>query len=168
MKPWPRPNLALMVNVYICTLMLSLRLTQTTPASPASPIPLMSTRSDMVNNEHGDAMSPTFRTTSIGDSGEYHNPSLGHGIPNSGGYSVDNSANAEDGNDMTPHPSTVYTQSPIHFVLTNFFIAMFLISLVIFVIFFAVTWLILRDARMVDLRMFSNSTGPGVSLCLCP
>ena len=65
---------------------------------------------------------------------------------------------------MPLRPSTTPTRSPVHFVLGNFFFAMFSISLIIFS-FFAVTWLaVLQDVRSMNDRMFSNVTG--VRLCL--
>jgi len=57
------------------------------------------------------------------------------------------------------------TPSLVHFVLGNFILAMFLISLIIFIVFFAVTWLtVLRDARLMKDQVLSNATGVSISL----
>ena len=57
------------------------------------------------------------------------------------------------------------TPSLVHFVLGNFAFAMFLISLTIFIVFFAVAWLtILRDARSIGDQVLSNATGVSISL----
>ena len=51
-----------------------------------------------------------------------------------------------------------------HFVLGNFALAMFLISLIIFIVFFAVTWFtVIRDARLMKNQLLSNTTGVSLS-----
>ena len=60
---------------------------------------------------------------------------------------------------MIPRPS------PVHFVLGNFFLAMLLISLIIFTIFVTVTWFtVLQDTGSMEDWVLSNVTG--VSICL--
>jgi len=67
--------------------------------------------------------------------------------------------------DVMPHPPALSTRSPVHFVLGNFLFATFLISLIIFIIFFAVTWFtVLQDARLMNDWVHSNVAG--VSMCL--
>ena len=117
----------------------------------------------MDNNKHDEATSPPLHRGSTGHSGEP--PTIGPlGNSESDGRSVDTSANAEDWIDIIPRPPALSIRSPARFMLGNFFIAMVLISLIIFIIFFAVTRFTLRDAQPMDFRVFSNSTG--VSLCL--
>ena len=68
-------------------------------------------------------------------------------------------------NPMYPTPSLV------HFVLGNFAFATFLISLIISIVFFAVTWLtVLRDAQSMKDQVLSDATGVSLSPCLneCP
>jgi hypothetical protein len=61
---------------------------------------------------------------------------------------------------MSPTPSLV------HFVLGNFAFAMTLISLIVFIAFFAVTWLtVLRDARSMRDQVLSNAAGVSLSFC---
>ena len=62
---------------------------------------------------------------------------------------------------MSPTPSL------IHSILGNFASAMFSISLIISIVFFAVTWLtILRSARSIKDQILPNATGVSLSLCL--
>ena len=57
------------------------------------------------------------------------------------------------------------TPSLIHFVLGNFVLAMFLISLIILIVSFALTWFtVLRDARLMRDQVLSNATGVSISL----
>ena len=111
-------------------------------------------------------MPPALHTTSTGRSGKRCDSTRGSGTTKSDGHPADTFADVEDGIDMIPHLSVLSPRSLVRFVLGNIFVAMFLISLIIFVIFFAVNWFILRDVRSmgVNLQVFSNSTG--VSLCL--
>ena len=122
------------------------------------------TRSDMKNGEHNEGMAPTLHATFIGRSGGHHGSPLGLETPKSDGLFVDTSAKAEDVIGMTPYPSPVSIRSPIHFALNSVFVAMSLISLIIFIIFFAVTLFILWDARSMGRRVFSNSTGVSMLL----
>jgi len=65
---------------------------------------------------------------------------------------------------MAHHPSAFSTRSPVQFVLGNFFLAMFLISLIILLLFSTVTWLtVLQDVR----SMSGLSDATGVSLRSC-
>ena len=67
------------------------------------------------------------------------------GIPKSSRGSVDARVNEDGIYAIPPTPSLV------HFVLGNFALAMFLISLIISIVFFAVTWLtVLRDPRSMN------------------
>ena len=119
----------------------------------------------MDNNKLGAVTPPTLHITSLRRSRKRCVDSTpGLGTPKSDDQPVDTFAGAEDATDATLRPPTLYTRCSIHFVLGNFFVAIPLISLIIFVIFFAVTWFVLWDARSLNLRVFSNSTG--VSLCL--
>jgi len=124
------------------------------PAESSSPI---STPSNMYNYKLDEAVSPIGHATSIVYSRNHGHLAPGLGTPKSDCQSVGTSAN--DAIDIAPRPSALNIQSSIRFVLGNFFIAMLLISLIIFVIFFAVTWFILRDVRSLNLQVFSNSTG---------
>ena len=65
---------------------------------------------------------------------------------------------------MAHPPSAFSTRSPVQFVLGNFFLAMFLISLIILLLFSTVTWFtVLQDAgSMSDL---SNATGVSLRSC---
>lgn len=119
--------------------------------------------------DHGynhNAMSPVPRMTSIGHlekpmAGDH---SLGTPIK-SGNRSVDGTSVEEEINGIS-RPSTISTQSPIHFVLGNFVFAVLSITLIIFTFFFAVTWFtVFRDARSTTDRILSNSA-TGVSTCL--
>lgn len=127
-----------MVGVYMHTILPPLPLTSIAPAASSSIL----TPSDMDGSKNDETMSPAPHTILIGHSENPRNSSI----------------------DMTPRPSAFYARSHIRFVLGNFFVAMFLISLVILIIFFAVAWFILRDTRSMNLQVFSNSTG--VSLYL--
>ena len=58
--------------------------------------------------------------------------------------------------------------SLVHFALGSFAFAMFLISLITFVVFFAVTWLtVIRDARLMKDQVLSNATGVSLSFYFC-
>ena len=116
----------------------------------------------MGNSKLDAALPPTLHTTSLGYPEKHHDSTLGLGTPKSDGQSAYDSGGAEDTIDTTS--STLYTRSSIYLVLGNFFIAMFLISVIIFLIFLTVNWFILQDTRSLNHRVFSNSTG--VSLCL--
>jgi len=62
--------------------------------------------------------------------------------------------------DEVKHP----TPSLVHFVLGNFTFAMSLISLIIFIPFFAVAWLtVFRDAWSMRDQVLSNATGVSLS-----
>lgn len=99
------------------------------------------------DNKHDEAVSPAFHPTPT---------------PKSDG-SADTSAD-EDEINVIPGPSAFPVQSPVHFVLGNFFFATSLISLTIFTTFLVVTWFtVLRDARSMNHPAFSNATG--VSQC---
>ena len=66
---------------------------------------------------------------------------------------------------MAPRPSTLSVRSPLRFVLGNFFLAVFLISLVISTTFFAVAWFtVFRDARSMNHQVVSNVTGVSLHL----
>ena len=72
--------------------------------------------------------------------------------------------------DLIPTPAAeedkVRSPTPplVHFVLGNFALAMLLISLIIFVVFFVVAWLtVLRDARSMRDQVLSNATGVSIS-----
>jgi len=57
------------------------------------------------------------------------------------------------------------TPSLVRSVLGNFAFAMLLISLIIFIVFFAVAWLtVLRDARSMRDQVLSNATGVSISI----
>jgi len=77
----------------------------------------------------------------------------------SGKRSMDACANEDEVNMMPPTPSL------IHSVLGNFAFAVFLISLAVLIVFFAVTWLtVLRDARSMKDQVLSNVTGASLPL----
>jgi len=74
--------------------------------------------------------------------------------------SADACADQDEVKMMPPTPSL------IHSVLGNFAFAVFLISLVILIIFFAATWVtVLRDARSMRDQVLSNVTGVSPPLC---
>jgi len=131
--------------------------------SPTAFSSRISARSNMDSNKLDGAVPPTLHTTSIGHSGKRHNSILGLGTPKSDGRSVYVPA-LEDRVDTKPRPSALYTRPSIQSVLGNFFIAVSLISLIISLVFLAVTRLILRDARSTNLRVFSNTTGVNLYL----
>ena len=80
--------------------------------------------------------------------------------PKSSRASVDACVGEEELNAAPPIPSLV------HFILGNFAFAMFLISLIIFIVSFAVTWFtVLRDARLMKDQVLSDTTGVGLSFC---
>ena len=112
------------------------------------------------------AMPPALYTTPTGHSGKPRDSTRGSRTTNLDGHPADTFTDMEDGIDIIPRFSVLSPRSLVRFVLGNIFVAMFLISLTIFIIFFAVNWFILRDVRSmnVNLQVFSNSTG--VSLCL--
>ena len=116
------------------------------------------------SNQDDQAVSPAFHTTSAGHSvkpvGHTHRP----GTPESDRRPADTPA---DEDEITqPRHSSLSAQSLVHSVLGNFFFARSLISLIIFIAFFTVTWFtVLQDARSMNDGIFFNTTG--VSLCLC-
>ena len=116
------------------------------------------------NNEQAEAVSPAIRPTPVSHSGKPNDPALG---PASTHKSDGRFADESDREiDVIPRSSTLPTQSPLYFLLGNFFFAMSLISLILSAIFFAVAWFtVVRDARSMNDRMLSNATG--VSLCSC-
>ena len=118
------------------------------------------------DSRHDETVSPTLRTTPTNHSGKPDDHIVGPGTPKSNSRSVDTSADEDDRKiNMTPRSSALSTRSPVHFVLGNFFFAMFLISLVISVIFFAVAWFtVLRDAWSMDHPVPYNGTGVSQSL----
>ena len=118
----------------------------------------------MDNNDKLDgAVSPAFHTTPTSPSWKPSHHAPNSGAPNSGS-SLDTSANEDDIDVIFP-PSTLSTQSPAHFVLSNFFFAMSLISLILFIIFSTVTWFtVLRDARSMSDQLLSNATGVSLRL----
>lgn len=102
---------------------------------------------------------PTTPTSHLED------PTLGPGTPKPDTWSAGASPDELRDIDVLPRPSTTPTRSPVHFVLGNFFFAMFSISLIIFFFFFAITWLTaLQDVPSINDQMFSNMSG--VSLYL--
>ena len=102
-------------------------------------------------------------STSIGNLGKPSDRALGTPI-RSGNRSVDTVADQDI--NRIPRPSAISTQSPVHFVLGNFFLAVLLITLIIFTFFFAVTWFtVFQDARSITNRILSNGA-TGVSTCL--
>jgi hypothetical protein len=114
------------------------------------------------NNDEG--VSPALDTTSTNDSRKPSDPALSAGILKSSGRSVDTSAEEDKGRMISPSRA-LPAQSPVDFVLGNFFLATFLISLTISIVVLIVTWFtVLRDARSMNDRVLSNATG--VSLCL--
>ena len=124
--------------------------TSTTSASKAS------TYSNMGgNNGHDKTTSPPSLATPTSHPGKPINP----GVPDSD-RSAGTSAN-EDEINVISGPSTPPTRSPAHFVLGNFSLAMALIFLIIFTIFFVVTWFTaVQDARSImNDRAFINATG---------
>jgi len=121
---------------------------------PEDPVPTPAANIDIC----AEALSPTLQT---GRSKRPGDPiSLRPARTLKSGRSADACVDEDEINAMPPTPSLV------HFVLGNFAIAMSLISLIIFTVFFVVTWLnVLRDARsMIDQVRF-NVTGVRLSLC---
>jgi len=98
---------------------------------------------------HEGVVSPALPTSHSSD------PTLfGPGIPNFGRGSAEGCADKDEINASPPTPPL------IHFVLGNFFFATFLISLIISIIFFAVTWFtIFHDARLMRDQALSNANG---------
>jgi len=99
----------------------------------------------------------------IGICAEVLSPTLSTGNPISHSPAGRGSAGAcvdeDEINAMSPAPSL------IHFVLGNFVFAMFLISLIVFVVSFAVAWLtVLPDARSMRNQVLSSATGVSISL----
>jgi len=112
---------------------------------------------------HDTAASPVPCSISVGHLRKPGDRTLGTPI-RSGSWSMDTSINEEI--NRVPHPSAISTQSPVHFVLGNFFFAVFLITLIIFTFFFAVTWFtVFQDAQSItDWILPNNATG--VSTCV--
>ena len=95
-----------------------------------------------------------------------HSDPTPHGtwFPEPGRLSVGASAEDDETRPMSPS-HTLSIRSPVDFVLGNFFLATFLISLIILIASFIVTWFtVLQDARFVNDRALLNATG--VRLCL--
>ena len=85
-------------------------------------------------------------------------------FPKPGLLSVDSSAEGEEAH-MVPPSHVLSIRSPVDIILGNFFLATFLISLIICIVSFIVTWFtVLRDARSINDQTLSNVTG--VRLCL--
>jgi len=113
----------------------------------------------MGNNKHGEPIPPTITLTS--HSGNPSDPTFSHETTTTGRRPTGAFTNGDE-IDTAPHPSILSAQSPVHFLLGNFF-AMPLISLIIFIIFITVTWFtVLQDARSVNDRILSNATGEPV------
>jgi len=93
--------------------------------------------------------SPTLPTSHSSD------PTLlGPGAPNFDGWSAESCVDKDEVNASPPAPSLA------QFVLGSFFFAMFLISLITFIVFFAVTWFtVCWDARLMKDQAFSNANG---------
>jgi len=105
------------------------------------------------------ALSPTLQTGRSRGSGDPISLSPA-GPLKSGRRSADACVDEDEINAMPPIPFLV------RFVLGNFAFAMFFISLIVFIVFFAVTWLtVLRDARSMIDQVLSNATGVSLSLC---
>jgi hypothetical protein len=108
---------------------------------------------------NGEGVPLALATPPVADSVEPIKPTL---LNKSDELSVD--ASTEGDEDHTSSPCTLSIWPPVDFVLGNFFLATFLISLVILIVSFIVTWFtVLRDARSMNDRVLSNATG--VSLC---
>ena len=106
-----------------------------------------------------EALSPTLQTGRSRRPGDPISLSTA-GTPRSSRRSADACVDEDEINAMLPTPFLV------HFVLGNFAFAMFFISLIVFIVFFAVTWLtVLRDARSMVDQVLSNVTGVSLSLC---
>ena len=101
---------------------------------------------------HDEVIPPTLPTI---HRNEPNGPTLsGSRIRNPGMASANNYAD-EDVINATP-----LTSSLIHFVLGNFFLAMFSISLVLSIAFFAVAWFtVLRDTRLMKDQVFHDVNG---------
>ena len=114
------------------------------------------------NGKRNETVFPALRTVSAGRPAKLGDPTPGLETPES-----DRQPAADEGEINTiPRPSILPTQSPVHIVLGNFFFAMSSISLIIFIIFFVVTWFtVVQDARSTSKWVLSNVTG--VSMCLC-
>ena len=112
------------------------------------------------NYKHDEPVPLATHPTSTSHSGEPNRPTL---CP--GGFGTnDRFTDAFDKEDVIPHPSTFPTRSPVHVVLGNFFLAIFLISSIVLIAFFTVAWFtVLQDAQSVNEWATSNVTG--VSLC---
>ena len=108
------------------------------------------------NSEHDEAVSPALHAMPTSSHpGEPIDYTFDPGTPKSNRQSVDTPVNRDE-IDETPHSHAL----PVHFVLGNFFIATFSISLIIFLIFFTVTWFaVLQDARSMNDRVLSNVSG---------
>ena len=122
---------------------------------PEDPVPTPAANIDI----YAEVLSPTLQ---IGPSKRPGDPiSLRPaGTLKSGRRSADACVDEDEINAMPPTPFLV------HFVLGNFAFAMFFISLIVFIVFFAVTWLtVLRDARSMVDQVLSNVTGVSLSLC---
>ena len=116
------------------------------------------------NDKHGETASPALHTTSTGRSGMLEDPTPSSETSESDRQPAGTLADKSEINAI-PRPSVLSTQSPVHLVLGNFFFATSSISLIVFTIFFAVTWFtVLQDARSMNDWVLSNVTG--VSLCL--
>jgi len=92
-----------------------------------------------------------------------NNPTPSFRTPMSNNHPADASVDEGEVN-TAPHPSAFSTRSPVQFVLGNFFLAIFLISLIVLLLFSTVTWFtVLQDAR----SMSDLSDATGVSLGSC-
>jgi len=105
---------------------------------------------------HDMVTSPTPRTTPVGHLGKPIDRTL-ETSTEFGSRSVDASAEIN----RIPCPSATSTQSPVHFILDNFFFAVSLITLIIFTFFFAVTWFtVFQDARSITDRIGATGVSP--------
>ena len=111
-------------------------------------------------SKNGEGVPRAPATTSTTDSWQPNDPTL----TKSGRLPVDTPADEDEDHVISPsHALSI--RSPIDFVLGNFFLATFLISLIILIVSFIVTWFtVLRDVRSVDDRALSGATGVSFSV----
>lgn len=117
------------------------------------------------NNKQDEVRSLALHIIPAGNAGKTLGHTPDHGTPKSDSRSASTSVDGGEIDVIPHHPLALPTRSPVHFVLGNFLFATFLITLIIFIAFFTLTWFtVLQSARSMNDWVLSNAVG--VSLCL--
>ena len=107
---------------------------------------------------NGEVVHPALTTTPTPDSWKPCDHTL---LNKFGGLPVGTPADEDE----APSRALSSIRSPVDLVLGNFFLATLLISLIIFIVSFIVTWFtVLRDARSMNGLALSNATGVSLSV----